>query len=524
MSSEPEAPPEVSVIVPVHDTMAYLAQCLDSLVDQTLARTPGAVEVLAIDDGSSDGSEKLLDEYAARHPELFRVEHLPASGGPATPRNRALELARGRYVFFLDSDDHLWDQALERLVRAAEEWDSDVVFGTMTGLQGRGVYQTIYRETLREIDLSSRLLPYSLSVTKLFRRSLVASLRFDPSLRIGSDQPFAVRAMLAARRISLLTDHTYYYAVKRADESNITYAAPWRTQLQDLGAMVAQIAAAIADPEVRDNVLARHFDWELDKVVRRAWDHLSADERDELIAGIAALADAHLSEGVALRLPVRRRLVHRLAQARRADLLGEVLACDQAPLALTGHGAFLAFPGYGEQPAAWYDVAGHVVSHLMEDVLRVRRVHWEGARLVVEGRLRVTPASTEQVRIVLVPLPKRVRLAGRRVSRTPRPAYLSGPVTLEPHPEGARFTARLDCTGLVRSPAPASQRWGLRIRVVVDERTFDVAIGRPRWARTQIRQGLRFYRIVAKREGELVYLRRRRVPLRTALADRMRHR
>ena len=92
----------VSVIVPVYNVEAYLRECLDSVVGQTLEFD--RIELIAIDDGSTDGSGRMLDAYAARC--AMTVRHEPNSGGAGRPRNVGLDLATGQYVFFLDADDY----------------------------------------------------------------------------------------------------------------------------------------------------------------------------------------------------------------------------------------------------------------------------------------------------------------------------------------------------------------------------------------------------------------------------------
>src|SRR5512139_3799743 len=91
--------PEISVVVPFYNVEAYLAECLDSLVDQTF----DDFEVLLVDDGSPDGSRAIAERYAAADPRL-RVVTRP-NGGLGAARNTGIREARGRYLTFVDSDD-----------------------------------------------------------------------------------------------------------------------------------------------------------------------------------------------------------------------------------------------------------------------------------------------------------------------------------------------------------------------------------------------------------------------------------
>lgn len=121
-TSTAEASPKVSVVLPVYNAEEYLSRCLDSVLSQTYEN----VEVVAVDDGSSDGSPALLDAYVARHPGRVVVEHRP-NGGAAAARNRGIELCSGDYLTFIDNDDWLDPDFIQLMVEAALSSSAEVV-------------------------------------------------------------------------------------------------------------------------------------------------------------------------------------------------------------------------------------------------------------------------------------------------------------------------------------------------------------------------------------------------------------
>lgn len=111
----------VSIIIPVYNVERYLRRCLDSAANQTLRD----IEIICVDDGSTDSSGVICDEYAARD-ERFIVIH-QKNARQAAARNRALEIARGKYISFLDGDDLFEPDMAEHALKKALETDADVV-------------------------------------------------------------------------------------------------------------------------------------------------------------------------------------------------------------------------------------------------------------------------------------------------------------------------------------------------------------------------------------------------------------
>jgi poly(ribitol-phosphate) beta-N-acetylglucosaminyltransferase len=356
--------------------MPYLTRCLMSLVRQSIGRS--RLEVIAVDDGSTDGSGVVLDRFVGRFPDLFTVIHQPNSGGPAGPSNRGLRLATGRYVFFLGADDYLGRQALARLVTAADAYGADVVAGRMVGCNGRFVPQAIFARTDPDVDLYTSALPFAMSNTKLFRRSLLVEhhIRFPESLPFGSDQPFTVAACVAARKISVLADYDYYYAVRRHDDANITYRASHRQRLACTAAIMAATADLLPPGPRRDAILHRSFASELSKLTRPDFLTLDAATQTQITTGIATLANQYLTDPIAARLDVNRRLRLRLAQHHHHQhlltLIGHNSTHQPPPLHLDHHPhgdrLYATYPGFGQPdfPDPWYlvtDSPTHTIAH-----------------------------------------------------------------------------------------------------------------------------------------------------------------
>ena len=112
----------ISVIIPVYNSERYLKKCLDSLLDQTYQD----FEIIAVNDGSTDGSRAVLDQYQAKYPDTVRV-YDKENDGQGAARNFGMEKAAGEYVLFLDSDDYIEKSMLETLYNAAVQQESDLV-------------------------------------------------------------------------------------------------------------------------------------------------------------------------------------------------------------------------------------------------------------------------------------------------------------------------------------------------------------------------------------------------------------
>lgn len=464
--------PDVTVIIPVYNTVDYLRPCLDSLVGQTVGA--GRLHVIAVDDGSTDGSGELLEDYAAAHPDLFQVFHQANSGGPAGPCNVGLAHATGRFVFFLGSDDYLALDAIERLVERADEWDADVVVPPAIGVNGRFVDQRLFRKEHPDLPFPGDLLSYSVSNTKLFRRSIIEEhgIRYPLDLRVGSDQPFAVGVMLRARRIGVLGTPHVYFVIKRADESNITYVSNWRTRLEDLTAVVEHVCDLVPAGDERDALLVRHFSWEYDKLLTRDLPLCDDDEAAALVSALQGLAQRWLTPGLKRRLTVTRRLRwhHLVAGNLEALRAGQDLASTSGALVVGEHAIHAALPGFRDGLPDEVFVVESNLAGWLADIDRGSSLRLDGTTVVLDATTSlVAPESAPRLQLTLSPLhPSGVPRTALDVPRDKGTrVWATGPVTISA--QGA-VHAELDLAPYL---AQGGGRAGLRLRLTTADRVVD---------------------------------------------------
>jgi CDP-glycerol glycerophosphotransferase len=257
--------PDVTVIMAAYNGLPYIERALDSLVSQTIGLEN--MQVIVVDDGSSDGTPGVLDRLAAAHPS-FEIIHTPKpnSGGAARGRNLALQHVRGRYIFFLDQDDYLADDTLEATVRMADENGTDVVLARLKGMGGRNTPISLYARTVPRTDVFSSGVYWTLNPMKLFRTETVRGLdlKFAEDSSWGEDEPFVAMAYLKGNGISILADKDYVFWVYRDDRSNIsTSVVALADRMPVVNRMFDLVAANVPPGPNRDRLMRRHFRSEL---------------------------------------------------------------------------------------------------------------------------------------------------------------------------------------------------------------------------------------------------------------------
>ncbi|WP_051197247.1 glycosyltransferase family 2 protein [Jonesia quinghaiensis] len=215
--------PSISVIVPVYNCENYIEETLLSALTQDLPAQD--IELIVVDDGSTDSTPRIVEKLAAAHQNLrsFSMEN---SGSAGAPRNLALDHARGEWVFFLDADDQIEPDTLRRLRERAEASGSEIVLcrGGNMGDTIRPLPVMVFRKERIAEDFVESFAYRTLASWKLIRRSLIErlGLRFPTNYAIGEDQPFNMSLYLNTPHISALSDKVYYWVRNREDGTNVT--------------------------------------------------------------------------------------------------------------------------------------------------------------------------------------------------------------------------------------------------------------------------------------------------------------
>ena len=199
-----------SIIVPVYNVMPYIKECLDSLVTQNYEN----YEICIVDDGSTDGSGEICDEYKNKFP-CIKLLHQP-NQGVSVARNNALDMASGDYIWFVDADDSIVNNALPRLAHYESKYSPDmIIFGHIdkTGNSEHIIHYENDIDTPKD-DFLNKTFSY-LNQQILFRRSIIENnkLRFSEGVRMAEDLEFQYKYLIHCHKpISIWT--TAYWFVK----------------------------------------------------------------------------------------------------------------------------------------------------------------------------------------------------------------------------------------------------------------------------------------------------------------------
>ena len=200
---------KLSVIIPVYNAEKYLRECVDSVLNQT----ENDLEIILVNDGSPDNSGAIIAEYAARCPEKITAITVE-NGGQGRARNCGIDIARGEFLSFIDSDDYIEPDMYALMLAAAEENDADVVVCDMEKRFDDGRREYVHA-ALQNAPLASA----GSSSNKIFRRSAVGAIRFPTGLWY-EDFAFSAKLLMLSRKTVFVDKPLYVYRCGQTSTMN----------------------------------------------------------------------------------------------------------------------------------------------------------------------------------------------------------------------------------------------------------------------------------------------------------------
>lgn len=219
--------PLLSVIIPIYNTEAYLDKCLSSLLLQTYTN----IEIILVDDGSTDASSSICDAYAIKY-SFIKVLHLE-NGGPATAKNKGYTYAKGKYIAYIDSDDELKPEMYKLMLESAERNQADIVCCSYIQVDETGgksheectglEYILNCGEGLKH--LLEKNMIYSQCWTKIYRRDILQTnqIRFIDGLKTEEDFIYNLQVFMKSNIITIVDIPLYIYTYRNSSLSRKYY-------------------------------------------------------------------------------------------------------------------------------------------------------------------------------------------------------------------------------------------------------------------------------------------------------------
>ena len=210
---------KISVIVPVYNVEQYLERCVDSIINQTYTN----LEIILVNDGSTDNSGKLCDELAKKD-ERIRVIH-KENGGLSDARNRGIDEAESDLVGFIDSDDYIDNDMYEVLLRNLNDTDADLSMCALYDVYNNTPEEQVTNKEIWELSseqaikmvMEAKILSVT-AVNKLYRKSLFSNLKFEVG-KIAEDAFIMIKLLDKCEKIVATNEKKYYYVHR---ENSIT--------------------------------------------------------------------------------------------------------------------------------------------------------------------------------------------------------------------------------------------------------------------------------------------------------------
>lgn len=197
--------PKVSIIVPVYNVEVYLEKCLDSLVNQTLKD----IEIIIVNDGSPDNSQKIIDKYQKKYKNI--KAYLKENGGLSDARNYGIKKANGEYLSFVDSDDYIDTTMLEKMYKLAKKENLDLVVCNTINIDdtGNGI-EINSNYNYSDDTIKNYLLSPPMACIRIYKKELFKNIKFKKGIYY-EDLELTPKLVKYTKKIGFIDEGLYYY-------------------------------------------------------------------------------------------------------------------------------------------------------------------------------------------------------------------------------------------------------------------------------------------------------------------------
>ena len=233
---------KVSIIVPIYNVEKYLEKCLKTILNQTYEN----LEIILVDDGSTDKSSIICDEYCEKDKRI-KVIH-KKNEGVSSARNKGIKESTGKYVVFIDSDDYVVNNYIEILYKYMIDNNVDLVISNAIDVNEEGVILKL-KETndlfMNKEECLKGLLSednfYHTCWGNMYRKDLLEKIRFNCEYRMSEDLDFLYRYIKHIRSAYFLSKNMYYYLKREGSETNSIYSEKWTDELKICNFIISEI-------------------------------------------------------------------------------------------------------------------------------------------------------------------------------------------------------------------------------------------------------------------------------------------
>lgn len=206
----------ISIIIPIYNVENYLMKCLDSVICQTYEN----LEIILINDGSTDNSLLIAKKYEKRDKKIKLINK--KNGGVSSARNSGLDICTGKYVTFIDSDDYVEKDYIETLYNKMKEYDVDIVFSNATNVLGDGKFKSdkkVIKDILLDKENTYKELFCERYIScscwgKLYKTDIINGIKFDTNLHLDEDFNFLIEVIENINNSLIISKEKYYYIVR----------------------------------------------------------------------------------------------------------------------------------------------------------------------------------------------------------------------------------------------------------------------------------------------------------------------